>query len=126
MLEITSEMTQNKTHTQETDDTHTPARGTELCKLFALYYYKASLGRIPDCMNKPFQYSAGAYMLSYSKGSEISVYYRVCPELFLFSYHKKGMKGMFPHLQARSARAERPICRHISATLLTLQCFLFM
>ena len=67
VLEITSEMTQNKTHTQETDDTHTPAGGTELHKLFALYYYKAPLGRIPDCMNKPFQYSAGAYMLSNSK-----------------------------------------------------------
>ena len=67
VLEITSEMTQNKTHTQETNDTHTPARGTELRKLFALYYYKAPLGRIPDCMNKPFQYSAGAYMLLYSK-----------------------------------------------------------
>ena len=52
------------THTQETDDTHTLAGGTELHKLFALYYYKAPLGRIPDCMNKPFQYSAGAYMLS--------------------------------------------------------------
>ena len=43
MLEITSEMTQNKTHTQETDDTHTPAGETELHKLFALYYYKAPL-----------------------------------------------------------------------------------
>ena len=59
--------TKEDTDTQETDDTHTPAGGTELRKLFALYYYKAPLGRIPDCMNKPFQYSAGAYMLSYSK-----------------------------------------------------------
>ena len=59
--------TKQDTHTQEIDDTHTPAGGTELRKLFALYYYKPPLGRIPDCMNKPFQYSAGAYMLSYSK-----------------------------------------------------------
>ena len=62
-------MTQNKTH--ETDHTHTHSgwrNGTELPKLFGLYYYKAPLGRIPDYMNKPFQYSAGAYILSYSKG----------------------------------------------------------
>ena len=54
-------------HRRQTTHTHTPAGGTELHKLFALYYYKAPLGRIPDCMNKPFQHSAGAYMLSYSK-----------------------------------------------------------
>ena len=47
-------------------------------------------------MNKLFQYSAGAYMLSYSKGSEIPVYCRVCPKPFFTSYHKKGM---LPHLQ---------------------------
>ena len=70
LLEITSEMTQNKTH--ETDHTHThthtPARGTELGRKVIAVYYKSPLGRIPDCMNKPFQYSAGTYMLSYSKG----------------------------------------------------------
>ena len=87
-------------------------------------------------MNKPFQYSAGAYMLSYSKGSEIPVYCRVCPKPSFPSYHKKGMLprlqgtiklkavsrlfGRTPRLQARSARAERPVCRYISATLLTL------
>ena len=58
--------TKHKTHKRQT--IHTPAGGTELCKLIAVYYYKSPLGRIPDCMNKPFQYSAGAYMLSYSKG----------------------------------------------------------
>ena len=87
-------------------------------------------------MNKPFQHSAGTQMLLYSKGSETPVYCRVCPELFLPPYHKKGMFprlqgtiklkavsrlfGRTPHLQGRSARAERPVCRHISATLLTL------
>ena len=116
---------------------HTPAGGTELGKKLIAAYYKSPLGRIPDCMNKPFQYSAGAYMLSYSKGSEIPVYCRVCPKLSFPSYHKKGMLphlqgtiklkavsrlfGRMPHLQARSARAERSICRHISATLLNLQ-----
>ena len=54
--------------TQETDNTHTLARGTELGKKLIAVYYKSPLGRIPDCMNKPFQHSAGAYMLSYSKG----------------------------------------------------------
>ena len=53
-------------HTQRTDDTYRRNK-TELPKLYGLYYYKAPLGRIPDCMNKPFQHSAGAYMLSYSK-----------------------------------------------------------
>ena len=92
-------------------------------------------------MNKPFQYSAGAYMLSYSKGSEIPVYCRVCPKPSFPSYHKKGMLprlqgtvklkavsrlfGRTPRLQGHSARAERPICRHISTTLLTLQIYLW-
>ena len=131
LLEITSEMTQNKTH--ETDHTHTHSgwrNGTELPKLFGLYYYKAPLGRIPDCMTKPFQYSAGAQMLSYSKGSETPVCCRDCPEPFLPPYHKKGMfprlqgaiklkavsrlLGRTPRLQAHSAQAESPVCRHIS------------
>ena len=47
-------------------------------------------------MNKPFQYSTGAYMLSYSKGSEIPVSCRVCPKPSFPSYHKKGM---LPRLQ---------------------------
>ena len=55
-------------HTQETDDTHTLAGGTELGKKLIAVYYKSPLSRIPDCMNKPFQHSTGAYMLSYSKG----------------------------------------------------------
>ena len=54
--------------TQKTDHTHTLAGGTELGKKLIAVYYKSPLGRIPDCMNKPFQHSAGAYMLSYSKG----------------------------------------------------------
>ena len=105
-------------------------------KLIVVYYYKSPPSRIPDCMNKPFQYSAGAYMLSYSKGSEIHVYCSVYPEPFLSPYHKKGMLprlqgtiklkavsrllGRMPHLQARSAQAESPVCRHISTTLLWL------
>ena len=76
-------------------------------------------------------------MLSYSKGSDILVYCRVCPKPSFPSYHKKGMLphlqgtiklkvlsrlfGRTPRLQGRSAWAERPVCRHISATLLTLQ-----
>ena len=54
--------------TQETDDMHTPTGGTELGKKLIAVYYKSLLGRIPGCMNKPFQHSTGAYMLSYSKG----------------------------------------------------------
>ena len=73
-------------------------------------------------MTKPFQYSAGAQMLSYSKGSETPVYCRVCPEPFLPPYHKKGMLprlqrtiklkavsrllGRASCLQARSTQAE--------------------
>ena len=54
--------TKHETHKRQT--IHTPARGTELRKLIVVYYYKSPLGRIPDCMNKPIQYSAGAYMFS--------------------------------------------------------------
>ena len=86
--------TKHETHKRQT--IHTPARGTELRKLIVVYYYKSPLGRIPDCMNKPFQYSAGAYMLSYSKGEWISVYCRVCPKPPSPSYLKKGL---FPRLQ---------------------------
>ena len=122
--------------TQETDDMHTPTGGTELGKKLIAVYYKSPLGRIPDCMNKAFQHSAGAYMLSYSKGSDIPVYCRVCPKSSFPSYHKKGMLprlqgtiklkalsrlfGRMPRLQGCSAQADRPVCRHISATLLTL------
>ena len=126
---------QNTRHTRDRQYTLRPEE-QNCAKLIVVYYYKSPLGRIPDCMNKPFQYSAGAYMLSYSKGSEIPVYCQVCPEPF-HSYHKKGMfprlqgtiklkavsrlLGRTPCLQARSARgAESPVCRHISATLLWL------
>ena len=60
MLEITSEMTQKKTHSQETD---TLARGhiiTAQASSLAVYFYIAPLGRVPDSMIKPFQYSACA------------------------------------------------------------------
>ena len=66
-----------------------------------------------------------------AKGSEIPAYCRVYPEPFLSSYHKKGMfprlqetiklkavsslLGKTSCLQARSAQAESPVCRHISA-----------
>ena len=80
-----------------------------------------------------------------AKESEISAYRRVCPEPFLSSYHKKGMfprlqgtiklkavsrlLGRTPHLQARSAQAESPVCRHISTfpivAALTLHLLLF-
>ena len=76
-----------------------------------------------------------------AKGSEIQAYCRVCPEPFLPPYHRKGMfprlqgtiklkavsrlLGRTPRLQARSARTERPVCRHISTfsivAALTLQ-----
>ena len=72
-----------------------------------------------------------------AKGSEISVYCRVCTKPSSPSYLKKGMLprlqgtiklkavsrlfGRMPRMQGRSAWAERPVCRHISATLLTLQ-----
>ena len=65
-----------------------------------------------------------------AKGSEIPVFCRVCPEPFLPPYHRKGMfprlqgtiklkavsrlLGRTPLLQARSAQAESPVCRHIS------------
>ena len=71
-----------------------------------------------------------------AKGSEISVYCRVCTKPSSPSYLKKGMLprlqgtiklkavsrlfGRMPRMQGRSAWAERPVCRHISATLLTL------
>ena len=61
-------MTQNIQDTQETDRTPLWPEEQNCAKLIAVYYYKSPLGRIPDCMKKPFQYSAGAYMLSYSKG----------------------------------------------------------
>ena len=58
---------QNTRHTRDRQYTLRP-EGQNCAKLIAVYYYKRPLGRIPGCMNKPFQYRAGAYMLSYSKG----------------------------------------------------------
>ena len=139
MTEQCCERNNTKTkHTRHTRDRQYTLRPEEQnCENNLRFIIINPLGRIPGCMNKPFQYSAGAYMLSYSKGSEIPVYCRVCPKPSFPSYHKKGMLprlqgtvklkavsrlfGRTPRLQGRSARAERPICRHISATLLTLQ-----
>ena len=66
---VASEITQrqNTRHKRDRQDTLWPEE-QNCAKLIAVYYYKSPLGRIPDCMNKPFQYSAGPYMLSYSKG----------------------------------------------------------
>ena len=61
VLEIMSEMTQNKTHIQETDTTL--ARGkiiTAQASKLTVYFYIAPRGRIPDCMTKFVQYSACA------------------------------------------------------------------
>ena len=101
-----------------------------------VYYYKSPLGRILDCMNKPFQYSAGAYMLLYSKGEwNPCLLQSLSKALFSFLSQEgnapsfartiklKAVSRLFgrtPHLQGRSARAERLVCRHISATVLTL------
>ena len=65
---VVSKMTQrqNIRHTRDRQYTLWPEE-QNCTKLIAVYYYKSPLGRIPDCMKKPFQYSAGAYMLSYSK-----------------------------------------------------------
>ena len=60
VLEIVSEMTQRQ-HTQKTDTTL--ARGKIIiaqASRLAVYFYIARLGRIPDSMTKPFQYSACA------------------------------------------------------------------
>ena len=67
--------------------THTPAGGTELGKKLIAVYYKSPLGRIPDCMNKPFQVHT-CYRIA--KGSKIPVYCRVCPKPSS-PYLKRGM-----------------------------------
>ena len=68
MLEITSEMTQNKTHTHKRQMIHTVRLEEQnYANYLRFIIIKPPPGRIPDCMNKPFQYSAGAYMLSNSK-----------------------------------------------------------
>ena len=54
------------THTRDRWYTQSGWRNRTAQKLIAVYY-KSPRGRIPDCMNKPFQHSAGAYMLSYCK-----------------------------------------------------------
>ena len=59
MLEIASEMTQ-KQDTQETDTAPAGGKRTVQASKLAVYFYIAPLGRIPDCMTKPSQYSAGA------------------------------------------------------------------
>ena len=71
-----------------------------------------------------------------------SAYCRVCPMPPFPSYLKKGMLphlqgtiklkavsmlfARMPRMQGCLARVERPFCRHISATLLTLQCLLLL
>ena len=61
---VVSKMTQrqNIRHTRDRQYTLWPEE-QNCAKLIAVYYYKSPLGRIPDCMNKHFQHSTGAYML---------------------------------------------------------------
>ena len=53
--DVASKMTQrqNTRHTRDRQDTLRPEE-QNCAKLIAVYYYKSPLGRIPDCMNKPF------------------------------------------------------------------------
>ena len=68
LLVIMSEMTQNIWDTQEIDRTPLRPEEQNWAKNELPFIIIKPPGRIPDCMNKPFQSSAGAYMLSYSKG----------------------------------------------------------
>ena len=83
-------------HTRHTRDRPFTLRPEEQnCENNLRFIIINPLGRIPGCMNKPFQYSAGAYMLSYSKGSEIPVYCRVCPGPFFFCLSQEGNAPSF-------------------------------
>ena len=59
MLEIESEMTQRQ-ETEETDTTLAGGKRTVQASKLVVYFYIAPLGRIPDGMTKPSQYSAYA------------------------------------------------------------------
>ena len=132
MLEIASEMTQRHTHKRRTK-TQLQLEGKELCKQacsLLLYSPPGQNSRLVWLSLLSIVHVHKCYRTA--KGSEIPAYCRVCPEPFLPpSYHRKGMfpclrgtiklkavsilLGRTSCLQARSAQAESPICRHISA-----------
>ena len=127
----------DKTHTQETDKDTTPARGEEMYEQGAVYFHKAALAEFQTAWLSLLSTAHVHKCYRRAKGSEIPFYCRVCPEPFFPPYHRKGMfprlqgtiklkavsrlLGRMPRLQAHSAWADRPVCRHISATLLNLQ-----
>ena len=138
MVIVASEMTQrqNTWDTQETDNTSLWPEEKNCAKLIAVYFYKApqaefqtawislfSIAQVHTC----YRTARGVKSLSTAESSQSP---------FSSPYQKKGMfpclqgtiklkavsrlLGRTPHLQARSARAEKPVCRHISTTLLWL------
>ena len=84
--------TKQDTHQRQT---HTPAGGTELGKKLIAVYYKSPLGRIPDCMNKPFQHSAGAYLLPYSKGEWNPCLLQSLPKALISFLSQEGNAPLF-------------------------------
>ena len=130
MLEIVSETTQRHTHKRWTN-TQLQQEEKELCKQacsLLLYSPPGQNSRLVWLSLLSIVHVHKCYRTA--KGSEIQAYCRVCPEPFLPPYHRKGMfprlqgtiklkavsrlLGRMPHLQARSARAESPVCRHVS------------
>ena len=133
-MAIASEMTQRQ-HTQKTDTALARGKRTAQASKLAVYFFIAPWAEFQTVWLSLLSIAHVHKCYRTAKGSEIPVYCRVCPEPFLPPYHRKGMirKGTFPRLQgtiklkavsrllgrtprlqARSARAESPVCRHVS------------
>ena len=117
-------------HTHKRQTPTTPSRWKRTAKACGFILYIAPLAEFQIAWLSLFSTAQVHKCYHTAKGSEIHVYCRACPEPFLFPYHRKGMfprlqgttklkavsrlLGRTPCLQAHSARAESPVCRHIS------------
>ena len=123
------EWNDTKTHTWD-GQRHNSGGGKNCASKLAVCFYIAPPGQNSRLWLSLLSIAHVHKCYRTAKGSEISAYCRVCPEPFLSAYHKKGMfphlqgtiklkavsrlLGRTPHLQACSAWAESPVCRHVS------------
>ena len=82
-------------HTQETDDMHTPAGGTELGKKLIAIYYKSPQAEFQTAWISLFSTAQVHTCYRIAKGSEILVYCRVCTKPSIPSLSQEGNAPSF-------------------------------
>ena len=104
-------------HTQETDDMHTPAGGTELGKKLIAIYYKSPQAEFQTAWISLFSTAQVHTCYRTAKGSEIHVYCRVCPSphFLLITRRECSLvcRGPLNSRLCPDSLAERLVCKDV-------------